>query len=243
MEDLLRLWDLVVATQQRLKGAPDPDALLELQLVKAALLPSILPLDQILGEAIAMPARSRPAAREPARPEEPRSAPPEVNDQHQEASEGLRFKALIPFQRMDEAEARSLETKDDRSSRFRAEASRRMPLIGHTLDQAGLSLDPDGVLHISLPATSATGIALLSSRERREALEAVAREVGYPGSIVVENSGTDSEEAKAPVRSSAATKESDQAVQNVLRTLGGQVIKVSPLAPPLPNGGTHGEPE
>ncbi len=51
LEDLLRLWDLLALTQQRLKGAPDPEALLELQLIKAALLPGILPLEQVLSGA------------------------------------------------------------------------------------------------------------------------------------------------------------------------------------------------
>ncbi len=270
-EDLLRLWDLLLATQQRMKGTPDADALLELQLVKAALLPRILPLDRLLGRLPEAAREVLPPGPEPAHREAPeksptptpRAAPPpaaplpaapepshaeaEAVESPQEASHaGLRFKALIPFKRMNEEEARVYEGQDDeRIKRFRENAARRLPLLVETLKGAALSVDPDGVLHVALPASDATGVALLSNRERREALEAVARETGLSGAMAVhtadrvQNSGNPASavpEALAPDRS-------DPAVDNVLRVFGGRVVKIT--APPFEpvEGGPHGEPE
>ena len=234
-EELLRLWDLVAATRQRLKGAPDPDSLFELQLVKAALLPRILPLEALLpalaGRAVGSVALQPPA-----------SAPPPAEEREEEApAEGLRFKALIPFSRMDESEAKTYETQDPRADRFRAEAAKKMPLAAHTLEQADLSLDPDGVLHIALPSSATTGAALLSTKERKDVLEALAAAVGYPGPVAVET-GSRSEEPPPKSESPPRPEESD-AVKNVLRVFGGQIIQVTPLSPETPPGGDHGESE
>jgi DNA polymerase-3 subunit gamma/tau len=239
-EELLRLWDLVAATRQRLKGAPDPDSLLELQLIKAAMLPRILPLEALLPALAAQAgALAAPAAPPPSRPQpEEEKEPPSAA-----VSEGLRFKALIPFSRMDESEAQTYEAKDPRAGRFRAEAAKKMPLAAHTLEQAELSLDPDGVLHIALPPAATTGAVLLSTKERKEALEAAASLAGYPGPVVVEN-GTRAPEPELPPRQEAMGRpEESDAVKNVLRVFGGQIIQVTPLSPESPPGGDHGEPE
>lgn len=237
-EEILRLWDLVAATRQRLKGAPDPDSLLELQLVKAALLPRILPLEELL-PALAGRAGA-PAALQPSAP----AAPPAKEKEEDEAPrEGLRFKALIPFSRMDESEAQTYEARDPRAERFRAEAAKKMPLAAHTLEQATLSLDPDGVLHIALPPSATTGVILLSAKERKEALEAAASAAGYPGPVAVETLSGGEEAAPAPKPDAPQRPEESDAVKNVLRVFGGQVIKVTPLSPDSPPGGDHGEPE
>lgn len=267
-EDLLRLWDLLLATQQRLKGAPDADALLELQLVKAALLPRILPLDRLLARvpdgdaALPEPPREAPPRERPTAPPPPPSLPkppvPENPPPAQSAEEppaydppggaGLRFKALIPFKRMDEAEAKTYEeTDDERIKRFRENAARRLPLLQETLKGAVLSVDPDGVLHLSLGPSDTSGATLLSNRERREALEAVARESGLAGKMDVRVAAREPEPSQVPSGPGpdpAASPRSSAAVDNVLRILGGRVLRVT--APPTPepdNGGPHGEPE
>ena len=285
-EDLLRLWDLLLATQQRLKGAPDADALLELQLVKAALLPRILPLDRLLNRvpegAVDLPAprRETPAPRErpvaapavaraavpaaapaappvaaPAAPA-PEDPPPAKSSEEppgydSQGSSGLRFKSLIAFKRMDEAEAKTYEEQDDeRIKRFRENAGRRLPLLQETLKGAVLSVDPDGVLHVSLNASDTSGATLLSNRERREALESVARESGLAGKVDVRVAAREPEAPSSasspstPGLEPAASPRSSAAVDNVLRILGGRLVRVT--APPIPepeNGGTHGEPE
>ncbi len=248
LEDLLRLWELVGVAQQRLKGSPDPEAMLELQLTKAALLPRILPLDQVLAGLGQAPAAEDPVAARPAPPaQRPQPVPPteptEPEAPASEPTEGLRFKALIPFQRMDEAEASSYHSQDPRVARFRAEASRRIPMVAHTLEETEFSLDPEGVLHLRPRASSATGAALLSKPDRKAILEAVAREVGYPGPVSIETPQADSEAPERGGGSPSRPKEDDTAVKNVLRVLGGQVIKVTPVTLPDPAGGEHGEPE
>jgi len=282
-EDLLRLWDLLLATQQRLKGAPDADALLELQLVKAALLPRILPLDRLLGRVpegavdipevrreapaprerpVAVPAVARAAvpaatpAAPPAAAPEPEDPPPAKSAEEppgydSQGSSGLRFKSLIAFKRMDEAEAKTYEEQDDeRIKRFRENAGRRLPLLQETLKGAVLSVDPDGVLHVSLNASDTSGATLLGNRERREALESVARESGLAGKVDVRVAAREPEAPSSasspstPGLESAASPRSSAAVDNVLRILGGRLVRVT--APPTPepeNGGTHGEPE
>ena len=217
-EDLLRLWDLLLISQQRLKGTPEADALLELQLVKAALLPRILPLDRLLGRIPEMsssapdpqPSLAPPVPAEPRRtPSEPEASPSSVGEEAPPAEGtpppgGLRFKAIIPFKRMDEDEARTYEDQDDeRIHRFRETAAQRLPLMQETLKGASLSLDPDGVLHVALPSSDTTGATLLSNRERREAMEAVARESGLPGPVAVETSAGPEPE-KSPSRASSA---------------------------------------
>ncbi len=264
-EDLLRLWDLLLISQQRLKGTPEADALLELQLIKAALLPRILPLDRLLGRipecsssapdpqpSLAPPDPAEPTASTSSQPE---ASPMGVGEEAPPADGtpppgGLRFKAIIPFKRMDEDEARTYEDKDDeRIHRFRETAAKRLPLMQETLKGAFLSLDPDGVLHVALPSSDTTGATLLSNRERREAMEAVARESGLPGPVTVETSAGPEPE-RSPSRASSARSVSpvsdrrDPAVDNVLRVLGGRLIRV--IAPPAPEpaeGGPHGEPE
>ena len=249
LEDLLRLWDLLVATQQRMKGAPDPDALLELQLVKAALLPKILPLDQLLAGAVgAAPAQGPPPRRseagEPAGPSRPmaKADSPDPQEATEEAGDGLRFRALIPFQRMDEHEAHSFEAEDERSERFREEASHRLPLAGPALSTARISLDPEGTVHIALPAAAATAAALLNSKERKLQLEEVARHLGLAGSVLIE---TEEAGPAEPARTGPAAPEGEhgQAVRRVMKILGGQVQKVTPVALEPPAGGTDAEPE
>jgi len=263
-EDLLRLWDLLLISQQRLKGAPEADALLELQLVKAALLPRILPLDRLLSRvpesplSDPRPAPQRPAAA-PAAPggspsPEPDHPSPNIQEsvpppEGSQPSGGLRFKALIPFKRMGEDEARAYDDPDDdRIRRFRENAARRLPLMQETLKGASLSLDPDGVLHVALPPLDSTGAALLKNRERREALEAVARESGLPGPVAVET-GASPEPESSPARAASKGPEplvqaENAAVDNVLRVLGGRLIRITAPPPPEPaEGDSHGEPE
>jgi hypothetical protein len=151
---------------------------------------------------------------------------------------------------MDENEARTYEDQDDeRIHKFRETAAKRLPLMQETLKAATLSLDPDGVLHLALPASDTIGGSLLNNRERREALEAVARESGLPGPVAVETRASP-EPDRSPSRASSTRSDPtvpdrrDPAVDNVLRVLGGRLIRV--IAPPAPEpaeGGPHGEPE
>ena len=238
-EDLLRLWDLLTSTQQRLKGAPDPDALLEIQLTKAALLPRILPLDQLLGRVPAASAQEVPRESGARRPDDPpQGAPPEAP---KDGEGGLRFKALIPFTRMDEKEAKSFE-EDERLGLLRKSIGNRMPLLAPALASATLSVDPEGVLHLVLPPGSTTAAALLASPERVKILEDLAREVGLTGRFAVENGRPEPEEAAPPKKDEGRAVESP-AVKNVLKLLGGKVVKVTEgAAAPLP-GEDDAEPE
>jgi len=228
LEDLLRLWDLLMVTLQRLKGAPDPDALLELQLVKAALLPRILPISELIKAASSLEVAD-------ATSQSPTPSGKEPPPGEEEPAEGLRFKALIPFQRMDDSEARSYEGKDAKAQAFKELAARKLPLVGPSLERASLSLDPEGVLHVLLPSSSTTAGTLLNSAERRKLVEELAREAGYPGRVVVETDQAE-QEAPAPKHSAAESTARSLAVQNVMKTLGGQVVSTSPLTNPAPGG-------
>ncbi len=248
MEDLLRLWDLLALTQQRLKASPDPDALLELQLIKAALLPRILPLEDILS-GVRLPDGPDGGGSRPATPEPPHDPKPAGRGGDETGpGDGLRFKALIPFKRMDEREARTYEG-DERLDRFRQAASHNMPLLAPSLESAALSLDPEGVLHVVLPHGATTAAALLESAERMKILEETAREAGLSGRLQVEN-GEPEEDEKPEGRSESGDEASEvsPAVKVVLRLLGGSVVKVTPLSTAKaemepPSGGEDAEPE
>ena len=234
LEDLLRLWDLTTATMQKLKGAPDPEALLELQLIKAALLPRILPVEELVRAAQGL---GPPA---PSPPQLPKEAPAGED----EAAEGLRFKALIPFQRMDDTEARSFEGRDDKAQKFKEMIAKSLPFAASALERAALSLDPEGVLHLVLPATATTAGTLLTAPERRNQLEEMARDAGYPGRVAVETARSEAEPEPPAERRSAAPPAPgrSQAVQNVVKVLGGNVVSTTVLSGPELGGG-DAEPE
>lgn len=236
LEDLLRLTDLIASTRQRLKGAADPEALVELQLVKAAHLPRILPLDQILN-VVAAPGRpARTGAQERMAPAGEPEGEPEYAGEGE--GEGLRFRALIPFKRMDEGEAASLEG-DARFAAFKESAGLNVPLAASALKAADVSLDPDGVLHVALPFGARTAAALLASPESRDALERSAKELGFPGRVAVELREPDPQSAPKEPESPKGTP----LVDKVVRRLGGQVVGVRPVTPPAPTGGEDAEPE
>ncbi len=227
LEDLLRLSDLVASTRQRLAGSPDPEALVELQLVKAAHLPRILPLDLLLSQ--------RPAPAVPPPAEGSVSRAPEGGGES-----GFRFTGLIPFKRMDEKEAASLEGRDARVEEFRRRASSKVPLAGSFLDAASLSVDPDGVLHVALPAGAKAAQAFLTSEESLRSLREAAREAGFSGSVSVETRDDDLE----PRPAKPEAPRHGPAVEKIVRRMGGQVVEVRPLAPPpSAPGGDDAEPE
>ncbi len=248
-EDLMRLLDLLASTQLRMKGAPDPRALLELQLSKAALLPKILPIEQIISGVALPEMQARPAG--PVREsEKPVGEEPPVDGQGagQEPEESLRFTGIIPFKRMDEAEAVSYEKQDGRAGKFREAACDRFFPARAILESAVISLDPEGVLHVACSkGGSKAGMDLLSSADHLAELQDLAREAGYPGPVAIESSKGGGEEASpAPgIEPPAAKKpEQDEAVRNVMKFLGGQVIKVTQIkAEAEATEENHDEPE
>jgi DNA polymerase-3 subunit gamma/tau len=249
-EDLMRLLDLLAATQFRLKGAPDARALIELQLSKAALLPRILPLEQILSGAVLpqLPPSNQVPAPEPVASPKAETID-EAPDPPTEREESLRFTGIIPFKRMDEAEAVSYELNDERAARFREAACDRFFPARAVLESAAISLDPEGILHISCSnGGSKAGMDFLSSPGRLRELEELAREIGYPGPITIERSNGDGDQAleagseKQPPE--GKKPEQDEAVRNVLKVLGGHVMKVTPLKIEADGAEeTHDEPE
>ncbi len=235
-EDLLRLLDILAATQFRLKGAPGARALIELQLSKAALLSRILPLDQLLSGAPLREAPSGPKALplEPAVPLEPRAVEEDAGPAP-EAEGDFRFTGLIPFKRMDEAEAVSYELRDERATRFREAACDRFFPARAVLESAVISLDPEGVLHIACAnGGSKAGMDFLKSPDHLKELQELAKEAGYPAQIAIERSnGEAAPSSGAPAEEpspEAKRPEEDEAVRAVLKVLGGQVLKVTPLA-------------
>ncbi len=222
LEDLMRLWDLLLSTQRRMKGAPAPEALLELQLVKAAMLPKILPLDQLMGKVDFTGKGKKPVSKD-ARGTEDRD---------------LAFKALIPFKRMNVVDAKSYK-EDSRLTRFRETAVRKMPLLARGLKDAELSVDPDGVLHIRLSPDAATAVALLATDKVKEEIGALAIECGLPGNVAVENG-----KKKAKEAANASAKETSQPngpVKTVLDVLGGRILGFTPLTVGSSPGGEDGE--
>jgi|YNPBryBLVA2012_1023415.scaffolds.fasta_scaffold00207_14 DNA polymerase-3 subunit gamma/tau len=227
LEDLLRLSDLMASTRQRLAGSPDPEALVELQLVKAAHLPRILPLDLLLSQ---RPASTGLSSAEGAHPK----APAEGEEG------GFRFTGLIPFKRMSEGEAASLEGHDPRVQEFRRRAAAKLPLAGGFLAKATVSLDPDGVLHLALPEGSTAARAILAAEENLRSLREAAREAGYPGPVAVESREGDLE----PRPAGPKAPRYGPAVEKIVRRMGGQVVDVRPLSPEPPApGGDDAEPE
>jgi len=243
-EDLLRLLDLLATTQLRLKGSPDPRALLELQFVKAALLPKILPLEQILsGAVLPAAARERPTTSQApseeltfsssAAREESAPPPAPVGGSEDPPAGDLRFTAIIPFQRMDESEVRGYEANDSRVDEFRRSAADRFFLAHAVLESAAISLDPEGVLHLVCADGSGGGFAYLQDPTRRGDLEALAKAAGFPGAVSVEQG--EREEERPTGRTALKTPgaptppERDAAVKNVLRVFGGQIVRVTQL--------------
>jgi len=246
-EDLLRLLDLLATTQLRLKGSPDPRALLELQFVKAALLPKILPLDVILSGAVLpagpVQAVTPVAALSPPPPLPTAPAPLPIGgaarmetppeDSQAPPAGDLRFTAIIPFQRMDEAEVRGYEARDPRIDEFRKAAADRFFLAHAVLEGAVISLDPEGVLHLICADGSGGGFAYLLDPARRSDLEALARAAGFPGPVSVEQGEREEKNPDGgPALKPPGTPTPpgrDAAVKNVLRVFGGQIVRVTQL--------------
>lgn len=267
-EDILRLLDLLAATQLRLKNAPDPRALLELQLTKAALLPKILPLEQLLsgvalphGELVApapftpSPLRSAvvPAPASSMSPSSVAStssatfaAPSAAEDE----DGALRFTSITPFQRMDESEANQYNTHDPRLEEFRKAAADRYFPAHALLEAAVLSLDPEGVLHIACREEAMSGFTYLNDAARREEMEALARAAGLPGAVSLEKGEAalpppDAASPRPVSRKAPPSPDKDTAVKNVQRVFGGQIVSVTPLNQPKAGSGEESadEPE
>jgi len=251
-EDLFRLQDLLLNTLSRLRGAPDPESLVELQLVKAAHLPRILPLQEVLagmesGVGRAVPHPSRPASppvpgnpgpSPSLQPEEPRPAPDEG------AGSGLRFTSLVPFQRMDAEEERSYTGGSERAEAFRAEIVKEFPLARPALEGATLSVEDGRVLHVALPSSQSVGLVLLNTPERMEILQRVAREAGFEGGAVLERRDPDplDNEGRQGPADDLELARNHPAVKKIQSILGGQVIGVRVTAPEEP-GDEDVEPE
>ena len=187
--------------------------------MKAALLPRILPLDRILGRVTEL-SRNGPDAPSPELPggtgrarrqfTYPPDATPLKVEEDAPASEGtqppggLRFKAIIPFKRMDEDEARTYEDQDDeRIHKFRETAAKRLPSCRRPSRARPSRWIRTGSCTWPSQPRDATGGTLLNNRERREALEAVARESGLPGPVAVETSARPEPERSLSRASSA----------------------------------------
>ena len=65
------------------------------------------------------------------------------------------------------AELARLTLSDEEKQKFGKDLSKILEYV-ETLKGAALSVDPDGVLHVALPSSDATGVALLSNRDRLE---------------------------------------------------------------------------
>ena len=224
-EDLIRLYDLLLETQRRTKGAPDPEAVLELQLIKAAMLPKILPLDRILGAI-----RDRDLGLPSDEPPPPAAAPVEVKTrveekepEDDEPKTNITFKGIMAFGQMDEQEAESYD-RNTSLDRFKDMAVQRMPLVASGLNGANLSLDPDGVLHIRLKANSPSAGTLLARPESLKKLEKIALELGFSGSVQITTEGTEEDETR-PSGKEKEDRVGSSAADRVLEILGGKVVK------------------
>lgn len=225
-EDLIRLYDLLLDTQRRMKGATDPEAVLELQLIKAAMLARILPLDRIIG-AIRDEQRG-PVSDEPPAPVAPSiKVKTLVEDKQPETDEskaGITFKGIMAFEKMDEQEAESYD-RNSRLDNFRATAAKRMPLLASGLKGADLSLDPDGVLHIRLKANSPSAGALLARPESLKKLEKIALELGFSGRVQMKTEDTQKKETR-PSGEGEKNKGGSSAANRLLEILGGKVVEL-----------------
>ncbi|MEJ2366973.1 MAG: DNA polymerase III subunit gamma/tau [Acidobacteriota bacterium] len=224
-EELMRLMDLLAGTQQKIRSAPDPQALFELQLVKAACLPRIVPLEVLLGGDPDAGAGAPPApsgASSPPRPREAdRAAEPPV--QSPPAPEKMRERA-DPAPQAGES--------PERIENFRRISGEALALARPALTGARIFVDEEGVLHVVCHNGSATGHTYLSGPERIAVLKKAALEAGLSGRVVVER-----DDSEAPLGFSPEVREQepdpvqeDETIRNVVKVLGGRVLKVTPLA-------------
>jgi DNA polymerase-3 subunit gamma/tau len=245
-EDLLRLQDLLLVTLQRLKDAPDPDALLELQILKAAYLPKILPIEAILrGVPLPPSPAATPSGREPltAGSPAPAPAPTPAPPASTEPAGALRFTSLVAFERMDGEEARSFEGGDPRLAKARARLLQAFPLAQSAIERASLSADPEGVLHIAVPNSASVGLAMLGTPERKRLMEEIAREEGFPGGTSLESREGEEENPpeEGPRPQDGRTASSSKAVEAVRKVLGAQLLEIRQA--PQRAGEPHDEPE
>ena len=276
VEDLFRLQDLILLTTQRLNQAPNPDTLLELQLLKAAHLPKILPLDQLLSAGVLGwktemgPERPRlsttgnntvpPLARESPQPamakldveKEPvpkidKGVSRVTDESSQPDLAQLRFTSLIAFQRMDSQEAESYEGRDPRLEKFRLAVAKEFPLAGGAIEDANISVDPEGVLHLALPKSASAGLALLGTPERRQVLGQFAKEFGFSGEVVLEKGEGDYTDqpqkllVERPVRKNS-NDDGSPAIASVIKVLGAQLMGINTVQEKQ-TGDKNGEPE
>jgi DNA polymerase-3 subunit gamma/tau len=252
-EDLMRLQDLLLNTLSRLRGAPDPETLVELQLVKAAHLPRILPLQEVLAgmearvEGSAGPPPTADSSRDSGIrqfPSESSKGGGEPSAKEEKPSGGLRFTSIIPSKQMDEEEVRSYTEESPRTEEIRKRLIKEFPLAGHFLEDATLSVEDGNVLHLALPASISVGLTALNTPDRAETIQKVAKEMGFDGGVIFHKREPDPMEVEADLRpvDEMEAARNHPAVKKVQKILGGQVIDVK-MPPPAEPGDEDAESE
>lgn len=239
LEDILRSIDILNLSAQRIKGALDQRAVLELELIKIASLPAILPIDTILR---GLPENSNILFKNDVEAQPKNKENIKVDEKaiiEEVTSEELNFKSIIPFKRMDDEEAMSFEGLNPLFKKIKNEISEELPLALETIEKSTFSVDPSGNLHISIPSNRETIFKYLTDRQNILAIEKIAKRNGIGGKIFVEKNGTEDfefEKEEKPVRKKAERK---QGTLLLLESFSGEISAIEKKD--VESGGEDGE--
>lgn len=209
LEDILKTIDILVAASQKMKQNVDKRVVLELELIKIAYLPLIVPIDKILKylkekdkgdedfsslfeeEKVVVEYKKKEEEEKIKGEEEPSQRLSEKIEK-----ENLKYTSIIPFKMMDEEEEKSYFDfqEDKRVSLLKSEVKKELPIVSEIIDSADVSMDPNGDLHIFLKGTGKSAFKYIIENVKK--IESIAKGIGFKGKVLIQQGEEDIEELK-----------------------------------------------
>jgi len=136
LEDILKTLDILVGASSKIKQAVDQRTVLELELIKVASLPVIVPIDKILKNTDTLSyGLFKEDGVDTKIEKEKENEKVDEAPKFEEISDGeLSFKSLVPFQRMDEEEANSFNGFDPITKSIKEEITDKHPVAQDTIE-------------------------------------------------------------------------------------------------------------
>jgi len=229
-EDLLRLVHHLLASEAAVRRSDAAALALEIAWLRAAELPQLVAIEQVLADGGALPPAPRraPVA---APTERPPAATPSSRPRASATSDSASDPAPSPPEPSSSDTEGAPPARGDAVARFREELSARRPTLAARLASAELAL-ADGVLQIALPGDDPSGVRQLERASNRELLGAAAAaafgagtRIKFAATRTTAPDDDDSAPDSATAAELAAAAE-DPRVQTVLDIFGGEVTAV-----------------
>jgi DNA polymerase III subunit gamma/tau len=244
LEDILKTLDILVGASQKIKQAVDQRTVLELELIKVASLPVIVPIDKILKGTDNLSYGLFKEEGVDAKIENKEKEREEETQKFEEVSDGeLSFKSLVPFQRMDEEEANSFNGFNPITKSIKEEIIDKHPVAQDTIEKSSLTFDPNGNLHIIVSAKCERQVFEYLKKNKNSLLsENFARENKISGKIFIEMNGIeDLKEEYVKEAEEEVVEKRKQGTLTLLKELSGEIVKIEKGKKEQDSGGEDAE--